>query len=101
MRSRAGILGWLASCAVVFVLLISAGCAHRYYDPYGHDYHRWNSDETAYYNQWVIEAHINPHRDYRHLSKDDQDRYWQWRQNHHEHDRDRDRDHHDHDHDHH
>ncbi|HEY7354531.1 MAG TPA: hypothetical protein VH596_17305 [Terriglobales bacterium] len=101
MRSRFGFSGWLASCAVIFVLLMSAGCAHHYYDPYDHDYHRWDSNERTYYNQWVIEAQIGPNRDYRHLSKDDQDRYWKWRQNHHDHDRDHDRDqdhHHDHDH---
>ena len=82
--------------------LLTTGCAtHRYYDPYHHDYHHWDSSETVYYNQWVVEYHMDPHRDYRHLSKEDQRRYWDWRHNH-DHDHDRDRDHnreHDHDHD--
>jgi hypothetical protein len=37
----------------------------------------------------VVENHSAPHRDYRHLSKEDQKRYWDWRHNHdHDHDRD-------------
>ncbi|HJT69667.1 MAG TPA: hypothetical protein VJ731_05680 [Terriglobales bacterium] len=99
MRSRRGWVGAVLSCAVLFVTLASTGCTHRVYDPYYHDHHHWDSSETTYYNQWVIEAHVNPHTDYHHLSKEDQHRYWEWRHNH-DHDRDHDRDH-DHDHDHH
>jgi len=84
-------------CALLFgcfLLLASAGCAHHYYrtyDPYYGDYHTWGPDENVYYNQWVVEAHIDPHRDYNHLSKDEQKRYWEWR---HKHDHDQDHDHH-------
>ena len=62
------------------------------YDPYCHDYHRWDADETVYYNQWVTQNHIDSHRDYRHLSKEDQKRYRDWRHSN-EHDRGRDHDH--------
>lgn len=70
--------------------LATAGCAHRYYvdDPYYHDRHRWDSNEQAYYHQWVVENHMDAHRDYQHLSKEDQKSYWDWRHN-----PDRDHDH--------
>jgi hypothetical protein len=66
----------------------------RVYDPYYTDYHTWNHDEVVYYNRWVVETHRDPHRDYRHLKKDEQKEYWTWRHNHGDHDRDHDRDHH-------
>jgi len=95
MSSRFRSVGYFFSGAVVLLALVTAGCAHHYYtayDPYYHDYHRWDTQETVYYNQWVTQNHIDPHRDYRHLSKEDQKRYWDWRHSN-EHDRDRDHDH--------
>ena len=91
MSSRLGVSGLLCS-ALIVLALFTTGCAtHRYYDPYYHDYHHWDSSETVYYNQWVVEYHRDPHRDYRHLSREDQRRYWDWRhQRDHDHDRDRD-----------
>jgi hypothetical protein len=82
MRSR---FGRLCSCALILLALTTVGCAHRYYDSYHNDYHRWDHQEQVYYNQWTVENHIDPHRDYNHLSKDEQKRYWDWR---HEHDHD-------------
>jgi hypothetical protein len=79
--------------------LITSGCAeHRYrvYDPYHSDYHRWDAHERVYFNQWVIETHREPHREFRDLDRDDQKAYWNWRHDHdrdHDHDHDRDRDH--------
>lgn len=74
--------------------LATIGCAehhyYRVYDPYYHQYHRWD-DERIYYRQWAIENHRDPNRDYRHLDREDQRRYWKWRHQH-EHDRDRDHD---------
>lgn len=96
MHLRFGYLKTLLSCGVISLAMLSAGCTHRYYDPYYHDYHHWDSSETVYYNQWVTENHIDPHRDYRHLDKDQQQKYWEWRHNHdkdHDHDHDRDHDH--------
>ena len=92
-------IGSLLVGAALMLPLATTGCTNHYYasDPYYHDRHRWDEHERGYYNQWVIEAHIDSHRDYRHLSKEDQKRYWDWRHSH-DHDRDRDRDH-DHDHD--
>jgi len=82
--------GRLSSCGVILLALVTAGCAHRYYDSYHNDYHRWDHHETAYYNQWVIERHVDPHRDFNHLSRDEQKNYWDWRHQH-EHDHDNDR----------
>ena len=87
--------GRLAASAVIALALLTAGCAHRYYDADHDDYHRWNSGERVYYNQWVIETHRDDHRNYRRLSKEDQKRYWDWRHNHdRDHDRDRNHDRH-------
>ncbi|HUK48436.1 MAG TPA: hypothetical protein VLW06_12625 [Terriglobales bacterium] len=87
MASRFGFLGYLLSSAVLGVMLLTAGCAHRYYDADHNDYHRWNHNEVVYYQQWSTENHVN--RDYKHLSKEDQQRYWDWRHNHdHDHDHD-------------
>jgi hypothetical protein len=65
--------------------LVSTGCAgHAYvrvYDPYYHDYHRWDHGEDVYYNQWTVETH-HDRVDYNHLSKEDQHHYWDWRHHH-------------------
>jgi hypothetical protein len=87
MHSGFGYMKSLLSCAVLSLVMLSAGCAHRYYDPYYHDYHRWDANETVYYNQWVTENHIDPHRDFKRLDKDQQRQYWEWR---HKHDHDHD-----------
>jgi len=81
--------------ALAFCLpVVTVGCAehrhYRAYDPYYHDYHEWNDTEITYYHQWAIETHRDPNRDFRHLDRDDQQRYWEWRHNH-EHDHDHDR----------
>jgi hypothetical protein len=73
--------------------------AYRTYDPYYTDYHRWDRNEVVYYNQWTVQTHRDPHRDFRRLPPSEQKEYWTWRHNHGDHDRDRDRDH-DHDRDH-
>jgi hypothetical protein len=83
---------YFVSGAVIVLALFTAGCAHRYYDPYHNDYHRWDAHERVYYQQWTTENHVDAHRDYRHLSKEDQKRYWDWRHNNeHDHDHDHDR----------
>lgn len=77
--------------AAMVLPLATAGCAHHYYyvdDPYYHDSHRWDKDERSHYQQWVIENHIGPGRDYQHLSNDEQKRYWDWR-HHGDHDHDK------------
>jgi hypothetical protein len=97
MASRLGWFERIAATAVVALVLFTVGCGHRYYDADHNDYHRWNANETVYYNQWTTENHMDPHRDYRHLSKEDQKRYWDWRHNNEHnqgHDHDHDQNHH-------
>jgi hypothetical protein len=68
---------------------VGVACAshpYRVYDPYYTDYHVWNNDEVVYYNRWSAETHRDPHRDFRHLNKDEQKEYWTWRHNHGDHD---------------
>ncbi len=65
--------------------LLASGCAvhtHRYYDPAYGDYHTWNNHEGVYYQQWTVETHRDPHRDFRKLNKDEQNEYWSWRHKH-------------------
>jgi hypothetical protein len=57
----------------------SVGVGYRVYDPYRGDYHVWDSGEGVYYNQWAVETHHDPHRDYRKLKREDQSAYWKWR----------------------
>ncbi|HTR65598.1 MAG TPA: hypothetical protein VMH85_07485 [Terriglobales bacterium] len=95
-----GYIGGLLLSAVLAAPLVTTGCAehhyYRVYDPYNHDYHRWDNNEVVYYNQWAVETHHDPHRDFRKLNQDDQKNYWNWRHSHGDNDHD-----HDHDHDHH
>lgn len=60
-----------------------AGCsAHAgYYDPYYHDYYRWDGHERVYYNQWEVETH-RPHMDFKRRPADEQKGYYTWRHNH-------------------
>lgn len=75
----------LVLAAVLFAPVVTVGCAgsvgvgYRVYDPYRADYHVWDSNEGVYYNQWAVETHRDPHRDYRKLKRDDQSEYWKWR----------------------
>lgn len=102
MRLRSTWLATLALSSALAFPILTTGCAehhYRYYDSYYHDYHHWNAGEEPYYRQWATDNHRNPNREFRHLDKNDQERYWQWR--HHNGPQDRNHDHdHDHDHDH-
>jgi hypothetical protein len=96
MRTRRLSLGALLLAAAVSLPLITAGCGehhyYRAYDPYDQQYHRWDNRENVYYQQWVVETHRSPRREFRALDQQDQREYWKWRQNHHEHDHDRNQD---------
>jgi hypothetical protein len=85
-------IGRGTSSLLLFAVLAAAstmtGCAerrHRVYDPYYHDYHRWNNNEVVFYNQWVVETHGDSHREYRRLHRDEQRQYWEWRHHHGDH----------------
>jgi len=80
--------------ALVFAALLGGlGCAehhyYRVYDPYYHDYHRWDHQEAAYYDQWAVETHRDPHRDFKGLNDQEKKEYWTWRHSHPDHDHDK------------
>ncbi len=90
LRKRQYLQPMILAMAFGMAMLVTGCAEHHYYrayDPYHNDYHNWDSHENVYYQQWVVETHRDPHRDYRKLNKDEQKQYWTWR--------------HDHDHDHH
>jgi hypothetical protein len=78
----------IAGIALVGAIAV-AGCSgsvrvgYRAYDPYRADYHVWGADEGVFYNQWAVETHRDPHRDYMRLKSNDRNEYWKWRHDHH------------------
>jgi hypothetical protein len=83
MHGKSGILrsiylgAMLACCAAGM-----AGCihrAHRYYDSYYNDYHKWNDREQDYYERWCKETHRDPNVDFARLKPDEQEDYFKWR----------------------
>ena len=93
MSSRS--VGYLVSCSAILLTLITAGCAHHYYnayDPYYHQSHYGDVREDDYYQRWAVENHMDPYRAYRNLSREDQRRYWDWRHRKQRRDHDHDRD---------
>ena len=86
MSQRKKLTGsFFVTLALALPMLTTACAEHHYYrasDPYHHDYHRWDRNETVYYNNWVVETHRDPHRDYRKLNHDEQKAYWDWRHDH-------------------
>jgi hypothetical protein len=96
MKAKPRYLATLLLAAVFTLPVITTGCVshgyYRVYDPYDQQYHRWDH-ENVYYQQWVVETHRDPHRDFRHMNSDEQKEYWKWRQGHHDHDNDHDHDH--------
>lgn len=76
----------LGSVVVLSALLAGTACAehrHRVYDPYYSDYHYWGLDEDRYYHDWYVRVYPGREfRDYKHLDKRDQERYWRERHGH-------------------
>ncbi len=79
VRNFASLL--LAAALASPVLMTGCTGSVRVYDPYYHDYHRWNG-ETVYYNQWEHDTHRD-HVDYAKRNADDQKAYWDWRHSQH------------------
>jgi hypothetical protein len=75
---------WVLGVVLVGSLTIMA-CGpreERVYDIDHRDYHTWNREEAAHYNQWAAEKHRDPNRDFRRLPPDEQREYWTWRHTH-------------------
>ena len=82
--SKSRFVGFALTAAFFLGSLLTSGCVHnnRYYDPSHNDYHTWNSGEVVYYQQWAVETHHDPHRNFNKMNKDEQNDYWNWRHNH-------------------
>jgi len=87
MKRGSQYLRWLFLTAVLASSFLGVACSGhvRVYDPYYTDYHTWNHDEAVYYNQWAVETHHDPHRDFRKLNDNEKKEYWTWRHNHGDH----------------
>ena len=77
---------WLRACLLAVIIaapVVGTGCAVRagVYDPYQHDYHRWDSRERRDYRQYWEERH-GQYRDYWRLNDDERREYWEWRHHH-------------------
>jgi hypothetical protein len=81
MRTLYQRLAPLMFAAILLSTVAITGCAPRVYDPYHHDYHRWNHDEIVYYQRWENETH-RQHVDFSKRSEGDKKEYWDWRHSH-------------------
>jgi hypothetical protein len=78
MRLNQEMIALMLSTAVL--ALPMTGCAGNdlLYDPYWHDYHRWNRGEDRYYRRWEMESNRD-HVDFPNRTPGDQLVYWEWR----------------------
>ena len=53
----------------------------RVYDPYRHDYHRWDHAEQARYREYLRERHRS-YLQYRRQTAAERRAYWHWRHEH-------------------
>jgi len=75
-----GMIALALSATVLASASAMTGCAGGgvVYDPYRHDYYRWNYDENRFYQEWEIVTH-RVHMDFNRRSAGDQRAYWGWR----------------------
>jgi hypothetical protein len=82
MHTASRVMSAFLIAGVIASPLAVSGCAtHRVYDPYYHDYHRWNRDEVVFYQRWEVDTRRD-HRDWDARNADEQREYWNWRHNH-------------------
>ncbi len=55
----------------------------RYYDRQNKDWHEWNGNENNYYQRYSQQNHVN-NKDFKRLSKRQQDQYFRWRHQQHD-----------------
>jgi hypothetical protein len=75
----------LLLAAAIAVPVVTTGCVvharARVYDPYDHDYHRWNGHEQHAYRQYWRDR-SEQYRDYDQLNDAQKREYWEWRHHH-------------------
>jgi hypothetical protein len=81
MRLNHGLMALMLSATALASASAMTGCAGGgvVYDPYAHDYHRWDHDEDGYYRRWEID-NDRDHMDFDRRTPEDQHAYWSWRQ---------------------
>ena len=79
MRYHHQLTKLLTIAALVATPLTFAACAsHQIYDPYYHDYHRWNSAEDGFYRRWEG-ATSRSHIEFARRPVAEQHAYFDWR----------------------
>jgi len=80
MRLNHGIFALMLSATALAPAAATTGCAggSTVYDPYRHDYHRWNRSEDQLYRRWEVQGHRS-HVAFQRRSAGDQSAYWGWR----------------------
>jgi hypothetical protein len=79
MRYNQHVTRLLTIATLMAAPLTFAACAsHQTYDPYHHDYHRWNSAEDGYYRRWEGETGRS-HMDFESRPVAEQRTYFDWR----------------------
>jgi hypothetical protein len=72
------VLARMLSAAALAWSMTGCAASDVIYDPYWHDYHRWNLGENRYYRHWETGSNRN-HVDFPNRTPGDQLAYWQWR----------------------
>jgi hypothetical protein len=80
MRLNHGMIALMLSATALASASAMTGCAggDLVYDPYRHDYQRWDHGEDRFYRQWEIGTHRGL-MDFHRRSPGDQRAYWGWR----------------------
>ena len=78
MRVNHGMIALLLSATALASTMTGCAGGDLVYDPYRHDYHRWNRGEDRFYRQWEATTHRD-HVGFQRRSSGDQREYWGWR----------------------
>jgi len=75
------VMAALAGSLLAPVAAHAQGVELKFYDRSHKDYHNWNADEDRVYRQYLTDNH-RKYRDFKKMSKKQQDEYWRWRHDH-------------------
>ncbi len=78
MRLNLGMIALMLSAAALASPMVGCAGDGIVYDPYGHEYHRWDRDEDGFYRRWELTTDRS-HMDFHRGSTEDQRAYWGWR----------------------